>query len=83
MVVDQVRSHRRPLARLGQAFRPSLPSSEDLRNKELSEVITSLGRPFTTAHLGLRHLVAYWTFGRHWIEIVFDEHNRVERISIT
>jgi hypothetical protein len=83
MVVDQARRHRHPFARIGEAFRPSLPSSEELRSKELHEVIASLGRPFTTAHLGLRHLVAYWTFGRHWIEIVFDEHNRVERISIS
>ena len=36
-----------------------------------------------TAHLGLRHVIAYWTFGRHWVEIIFDEHDRVERISIS
>jgi hypothetical protein len=81
MVVDQAQ-RRRPRARLGLR-RSDVPRSEDLQNKELHEVVASLGRPFTTAHLGLRCLVAYWTFGRHRVEIVFDEHNRVERISIS
>ena len=82
-MVDQERRHRRSLSRLGLVGRSSLPRADDLRNKELHEVIASLGRPFTTAHLGLRHVIAYWTFGRHWVEIIFDEHDRVERISIS
>jgi hypothetical protein len=82
MVVDQV---QRPRSRFARAFGlgPGLPSHDEFDNKELHEVIASLGRPFATAHIGLRHVIAYWTFGRHWVEIIFDEHNRVERISIS
>jgi hypothetical protein len=63
--------------------RKTVPSAEAFRNRELVEVVDILGRPVSAKNLGLGGMVAHWNIRRTWIEIVFDEHHRAERISIT
>lgn len=60
---------------------PALPEPASLRNRELVEVVDALGRPMATASLGLGRLIAFWRIKKTRVEIVFDEHQRAERIS--
>ena len=55
---------------------------QTLRYREVDEVVALLGQPHTTAHLGLRRTVAYWVIKRQWVEVIFDEHGRAERITL-
>ena len=70
----------------GRRRRRKMPTADlqaALRYQEMSDVVALLGRPHTTAHLGLRRVVAYWTIKRQWVEVIFDEHGRAERITLT
>jgi hypothetical protein len=80
VMVDDDRALR---PRKGKFGRREIPSAESFRNRELVEVVDALGRPVSAKNLGLGGMVAHWKFRRTWIEIVFDEHHRAERISIT
>jgi hypothetical protein len=59
------------------------PDPDELRNRELVDVVAELGAPLSTAQLGLHCQVGYWKHGRSWIEVVFDQYGRAERVRIT
>ena len=83
VTIDESAAESRGPGRSRLRRRGGIPAPEELRNRELVEVVGLFGRPIATARLGLGHVVAFWKIGRDRLEIVFDEHHRAERISIT